>query len=389
LGVQQNNKNHNTSSPSEGEPNPISSKKVMILAGGTGGHVMPALAVAQYLQEKNVAIHWLGTQAGFEARLVPQAGITISYIDIQGLRRTKWYAWALAPWRITKALLQSLRVMLRERPDVVLSMGGYVAGPGSVAAWLLRCPLVLHEQNAISGWTNRVLSKFAKRIMVAFPNVFSEVIQKVTFTGNPIRKEILALPSPDERFIEEEKIQEEVTCHLLILGGSQGAQILNQTVPQALALLPLKLRPKVWHQTGKSQLEQTKVNYAEHGIEAEVTDFIQDMAKAYAWADIVICRSGALTVAELSAVGVASILVPFPYAVDDHQTFNAKYLSDREGAFLLPQSALSAESLQKILLEYINNPAKRLAVAKACRQLAKPLATTDVAELCLEVSCGS
>lgn len=393
MGAQQNNKNCDPTLSQERESGTISPKKVMILAGGTGGHVMPALAVAQYLQEKNVSIHWLGTRAGFEARLVPQAGIKISYVDIQGLRRTKWYAWALAPWRIAKAILQSLQIMIKERPDVVLSMGGYVAGPGSIAAWLLRRPLVLHEQNAISGWTNRLLSKFAKRIMVAFPDVFSETKQKVAFTGNPIRKEILALPPPEERFSffanEVNASETKTQCHLLILGGSQGAQILNQTVPEALALLLPHQRPKVWHQTGKNQLEQTKADYAHHHIEAEVTDFIQDMAKAYAWADIVICRSGALTVAELSVVGIASILVPFPYAVDDHQTFNAKYLSDQEGAFLLPQSSLSAQSLQSILLEYINHPEKRFAVAKACRQLAKPLATTNVAELCLEVSCGS
>jgi UDP-N-acetylglucosamine--N-acetylmuramyl-(pentapeptide) pyrophosphoryl-undecaprenol N-acetylglucosamine transferase len=257
-------------------------------------------------------------------------------------------------------------------------MGGYAAGPGALAAWLLGRPLILHEQNAIAGWTNRVLSRFAKKIMVAFPEVFAELARKVVFTGNPVRQEILNL-------IREGK--SEGKLNLLILGGSQGASILNQTVPQALALLPEEKRPHVWHQTGKNHLEATKANYLNSKIEAKVSDFIQDMAKAYAWADVVICRSGALTVAEIAAVGVASILIPFPYAVDDHQTFNAKYLSSQGGAFLLAQSSLSASSLSALLLDLIDNPVKRRVMAMACLQLAKPNATHDVAEHCLEVSC--
>jgi UDP-N-acetylglucosamine--N-acetylmuramyl-(pentapeptide) pyrophosphoryl-undecaprenol N-acetylglucosamine transferase len=374
-------------------------KKVMIMAGGTGGHVMPALAVAKYLKEKGFDIHWLGTRSGFEARLVPDAGFAISYIDIQGLRRTTLLSWLAAPWRVTRALAQSCGILLKEKPHVVLSMGGYAAGPGALAAWLLRKPLVLHEQNAIAGWTNRILAKFAKKIMVAFPDVFQEMAKKVVFTGNPVRKEILSVskdahlnPHPNPlpgRERGPEGISTGEGVNLLILGGSQGASILNEVLPQALALIPADKRPKVWHQTGKLHLEKTNTNYANQGIEANVTDFIQDMAQAYAWADVVVCRSGALTVAELSAVGVASILIPFPFAVDDHQTYNAKYLSDNDGAFLLTQSTLSAKVLAAQLLEFIENPEKRLAMAKACRKMAKPNATQEVAEHCLEVSCES
>ncbi|MBS0288122.1 MAG: undecaprenyldiphospho-muramoylpentapeptide beta-N-acetylglucosaminyltransferase [Proteobacteria bacterium] len=354
----------------------------MIMAGGTGGHVMPALAVAKYLQEQGNHIHWLGTQAGFEARFVPQNGFPISYIDIQGLRRTTWSSWLLAPWRISKAVIQALKILLRERPHVVLSMGGYAAGPGALAALMLRKPLVLHEQNAIAGWTNRLLSGFAKRIMVAFPNVFANKASKVVFTGNPVRQDILSLLRSEA----SQGIAGTEGIRILILGGSQGAKVLNEVVPQAMAQFAPNARPQIWHQTGKALLEQTQAAYAKEHIQANVTDFINDMAKAYAWADIVICRSGALTVAELASVGVCSILIPFPYAVDDHQTYNAKYLSTNEGAILLSQRELSSDKLYALLQELMNNPQKRQRIAKACKQLAKPLATQDVAKYCLEVS---
>ncbi|MBS0290563.1 MAG: undecaprenyldiphospho-muramoylpentapeptide beta-N-acetylglucosaminyltransferase [Proteobacteria bacterium] len=358
-------------------------KKVLIMAGGTGGHVMPALAVARYLQAQGFNLHWLGTRHGFEARFIPQTGIPISYIDIQGLRRTHWFSWFMAPWRLTKALVQAAHIVLKERPNVVLSMGGYAAGPGALAAWLLRRPLVLHEQNAIAGWTNRLLSRFAKRILVAFPNVFAQIPQKVIFTGNPVREDILALDQPDLRYAKREHVR------VLILGGSQGAKILNEIVPQAIALFDKDKRPVVWHQTGQNNLEQTKAEYNQKGITAQITDFIQDMAQAYVWADIVICRSGALTVSEIAATGVCSILIPFPYAVDDHQTSNAQYLSAEGGAILLPQSILTVEMLYNLLQELTDNPHKRLKIAMASRKLAKPLATKDVAKYCLEVSSDS
>ncbi len=357
-------------------------KKVMIMAGGTGGHVMPALAVAQFLQEQGNQIHWLGTSAGFEARLVPQKGFPISYIHIQGIRRTGLMSWLLAPFRISKAIMQAIKILRHERPNVVLCMGGYAAGPGALAAWLLGLPLVLHEQNAIAGWTNRILSRFAKRIMVAFPDVFADSAKKVVFTGNPVRGDILAVsdasPHPSPR--------EGTRINVLILGGSQGAKVLNEVVPEAMALFAKDKCPQIVHQTGKNNLETTRALYDKYYLKANVCEFINDMAQAYAWADIVICRSGALTVSELASVGVCSILVPFPFAVDDHQTFNAKYLSETNGAFLLAQSELTAKRLHDLLQDLIDNPQKRLSVAKACKHLAKPKATQEVAQYCLEVS---
>lgn len=357
--------------------------KVTIIAGGTGGHVMPALAVARYLRQHGHHIHWLGTRAGIEARLVPQENFPISFIDIQGLRGKRAYTLLFAPFKILKAIYQSYRVLAKERPNAVLCMGGYVSGPGAIAAWLLRCPIVLHEQNAIAGWTNRILANFARRIMVAFPRAFkARKTHNIIETGNPVRQDILNILPPRDRLSSR---QSEV--RVLILGGSQGATKLNEVIPEALALLPITERPLIWHQTGKNNLQTTQKAYDNHEIKAQVSDFIQDMQEAYAWADIVICRSGALTIAEICAVGIPSILIPFPYAVDDHQTFNAKYLSDQGAAFLLKQSALTPKGLSELLLDLIGHPQKRLAMAIASHALAKPLATTIVAEQCLEVSC--
>lgn len=362
-------------------------KKVLIMAGGTGGHVMPALAVAEYLKEQGAAIHWLGTQSGIEARLVPLAQIPISYIEIQAIRRTTWHNKLLAPWRILKALLQSIRILQQQKPDVVLSMGGYVSGPGALAAWLLKYPLILHEQNAVAGWTNEILAKFARKVLVAFPQVFANHANKVVWAGNPVRKTLLSLPQPEARYQAKQTLSSPL--NILILGGSQGARSLNELIPQALALIPKNKRPHIWHQTGKNHLTATSALYAQQQISANLSEFIEDMAQAYEWADLIICRAGALTVAEIAAVGVASILVPFPYAVDDHQTLNAKYLSDQQAAILMPQSQLNAQKLSQIILDFIDQPARCLAMAQACHSLAKPLATRMVAEQCLEVSSGA
>ncbi|MCS5710807.1 undecaprenyldiphospho-muramoylpentapeptide beta-N-acetylglucosaminyltransferase [Candidatus Berkiella aquae] len=356
--------------------------KVMILAGGTGGHVMPALAVARHLRQQGHQVHWLGTRAGIEARLVPQEDLPISFIDIQGIRGKKIITLLQAPFRICKAIVQSYRVLASVKPDAVLCMGGYVSGPGAIAAWLRRCPIVLHEQNAIAGWTNRVLANFAKRIMVAFPNAFKKHLDKIIETGNPVRQDILNILPPKERL----KLRQ-TPVRVLVLGGSQGATKLNEVLPQAFALLPQDQCPQIWHQTGKNNLATTQKAYTDCQVIAQVSDFIQDMQEAYAWADIVICRAGALTIAEISAVGLPSILIPFPFAVDDHQTHNAKYLSDHGAAFLLAQSELTPNKLHELLLDLIINPDKRLGMAMASHALAKPLATTIVAEQCLEVSC--
>lgn len=357
--------------------------KILIIAGGTGGHVMPALAVARHLRQHGHEVHWLGTRAGIEARLVTQENFPISYVDIQGLRGKKAYTLLLAPFKILKAIIQSYRVLSVVRPNAVLCMGGYVSGPGAIAAWLRRCPIVLHEQNAVAGWTNRVLAHFAKRIMVAFPNAFKDRnTTKIVETGNPVRQDIINIQAPKERLTSRQS-----QVRLLILGGSQGATKLNELLPQAIALLPPQERPLIWHQTGKNNLDVTQKSYEDHEIKAQVSDFIQDMQEAYAWADIIICRAGALTIAEICAVGIPSILIPFPYAVDDHQTYNAKYLSNQGAAILVKQSALSPQHLSEMLQDLITHPNKRLAMAIASHALAKPLATTIVAEHCLEVSC--
>lgn len=359
--------------------------KIMIIAGGTGGHVMPALAVARLLRLQGHQVHWLGTHAGIEARLVPQENFPISFIDIQGLRGKKAYTLLLAPFKILKAIYQSYQVLIKERPSAVLCMGGYVSGPGAIAAWMMRCPIVLHEQNAVAGWTNRVLANFARRIMVAFPDAFkTRQAKKIVETGNPVRQDILKILPPVDRLSTRQS-----QVRVLILGGSQGATKLNEVIPQALGLLPATMRPLIWHQTGKNNVDATKRNYDNAEIKAQVSDFIQDMQEAYAWADIVICRSGALTIAEICAVGLPSILIPFPFAVDDHQTFNAQYLSSQGAAVLLKQSALTPAGLSELLLDLITHPEKRLAMAIASYALAKPLATTKVAEQCLEVSCES
>jgi len=291
----------------------------------------------------------------------------------------------LAPFKILKAIFQSYRVLAKERPNAVLCMGGYVCGPAAIAAWALRYPIVLHEQNAIAGWTNRVLANFARRIMVAFPDAFKARNKKnIVETGNPVRQDILNILPPVDRLSTRQSI-----VRVLILGGSQGASKLNEVIPQAFALLPIEQRPLIWHQTGKNNLAATKKSYEDYEIKAQVSDFIQDMQEAYAWADIVICRSGALTIAEICAVGLPSILIPFPFAVDDHQTFNAEYLSSQGAAVLLKQCALTPALLSELLLDLIHHPEKRLAMAIASHALAKPLATTYVAEQCLEVSCGS
>lgn len=348
--------------------------KVLILAGGTGGHIMPALAVAQCLREQGVAIHWLGTRRGLESHLVPNAGFSISYIDIQGIRQARLITWLRAPWQITRALWQCYKIIRHYRPTVLLSMGGYVT-IGALMGRLLGCKLLIHEQNAVAGWTNRVLAHFAQRILVAFPHAFQG--PKVIHTGNPVRQSLLAITP--QAFNE---------AHLLVLGGSQGARALNEVVPAAIALLPLDKRPQVWHQCGKNHLAATIARYDHFQVEGQIVDFIEDMAQAYRWANLVICRSGALTVAEIALVGLASILIPFPHAVDDHQTKNAQYLTQGGGALLLNQAQLSATLLSHHLLELIEAPQKRLQMAKRAKAQACVHATKQVAQICLEMSGG-
>ncbi|MCC5810235.1 MAG: undecaprenyldiphospho-muramoylpentapeptide beta-N-acetylglucosaminyltransferase [Ectothiorhodospiraceae bacterium] len=355
-------------------------RPVLIMAGGTGGHVFPGLAVAQVLQERGVPVVWLGTRAGLEARLVPDAGLAIEWLDIRGLRGKGVRGWLLAPFRLAAAVRQSLGVLRRHQPRAVLGLGGYVAGPGGLAARLAGYRLVLHEQNAVPGLTNRMLSRVADQVLCGFPADFPKGVA-ARVVGNPVRDAILSLPAPEERFQDREG-----PLRLLVIGGSLGAQVLNECVPAAVARLPEDRRPLVRHQAGERTLDVALENYRRHKVEGDVTAFIDDMASAYAWADLVICRAGALTVSELAAAGVAACLVPLPHAVDDHQSGNARFLADRQAALLLPQQELCPEHLAQLLEEYGDGRRALLAMAQRARDLVRPAAAEDVADACLEAA---
>lgn len=352
--------------------------RILIMAGGTGGHVFPALAVANKLRAQGVDIAWLGTQRGLEARVVPAANIPLHIIPISGLRGKGALGWLLAPFRITYATLVAVGIVHRLKPGAVLGMGGFVTGPGGIASWLLRRPLLVHEQNAIAGMTNKLLARFAGTVMEAFPSAFGARFKPIQ-TGNPVREDIAALDGPEQRLSHRSG-----SVRILVVGGSLGAQALNQTVPAALEQLDTSECPQVWHQTGKAMLDETCADYENRQITARVDAFIEDMAEAYAWADLVICRAGALTIAELAAAGVASILVPYPHAVDDHQTANARFLEQGGAALLLPQNKLNATVLADLLRELMNNRQRLLSMAMAARQQARVSATDDVAALCMQ-----
>lgn len=361
----------------------VAANNILIMAGGTGGHVFPALAVARYLRDEGVAVTWLGTRRGLEARLVPEAGFPIEYISVTGLRGGGLLGWLLAPFRLTAALWQALQICLRCRPGVVLGLGGFVTGPGGVAAWLLRRPLVIHEQNAIAGLTNRLLSRLARRVLEAFPGSFPANI-KTEQTGNPTRADICDLPIPEQRFAARQ-----AELRILVIGGSLGAQALNEVLPQAITILPEENRPTIWHQAGQNKDAITREAYANANVEARVEPFIADMAEAYGWADLVICRAGALTISELAAAGVGAILVPYPHAVDDHQTRNALYLTEVGAARLILQAELTPEALANVLRELLREGREGLVkMANAARAQSKPQATRQVAETCLEVMHG-
>ncbi len=352
--------------------------RVMVMAGGTGGHVFPALAVADWLQQQGCDIFWLGTPKGMEARLVPARGYRLETIDVQGVRGTGWKRRLAAPFVIARALWQALSVLRRNRPGLVLGMGGFVTGPGGVVARLLRIPLIIQEQNAIPGFTNRILCRISSRVFEAFPGSFTRSV-KAEASGNPVRAEIAALPEPETRFASHGG-----RLRLLVLGGSLGAQALNRIVPAALARLTPELRPEVKHQAGEKTIQDAEDAYQQNCIEAKIIPFFEDMAAAYGWADLVICRAGALTVSELAAVGLGAVLVPFPHAVDDHQTRNAGFLVEAGAAVLVPQNALNAVSLGEQLQVLLENPQRLLAMAKAARKLARPEAAEVVGRACLE-----
>jgi len=352
-------------------------KNVIIMAGGTGGHVMPALSVAEQLMAHGVSVHWLGTAQGLEARLVPQHNIPLHIVNVRGVRGKKWLVRLLAPWMVLRALWSALKIIHRLKPMAVLGMGGFVAGPGGIAAWLLRTPLIIHEQNAVAGFTNRVLARFAKQVMQAYPHTFAAKVRALTI-GNPVRAQIAALPTPEQRDAERQGC-----LKLLVIGGSQGALFLNQLLVDSLAQMDPAERPEVWHQVGAAHLATTQAAYQAQHLTARLEAFIDGMDNAYGWADLVLCRAGALTIAELTAAGVASILVPFPYAVDDHQTRNAQFLADAGAALLVQQRDLDAQRLLAMLQKFLHNRADLLTMAQAARQLATPDAAQAVAEQCL------
>lgn len=352
---------------------------VLIMAGGTGGHVFPALACAREFQARGYSVHWLGTPRGIENELVPAAGLPLHLIDVSGLRGKSKLALLKAPFQLIRALWQARRVMRELQPVCVLGMGGYVTGPGGLAARMNGAPLIIQEQNAVAGTANRSLVPFASRVCEGFPNTFGNSTKRRT-TGNPVREELF-LETPRDSLRSRKP-------RLLVLGGSLGAEPLNKLLPAALAKVPVELRPQLFHQAGKQHADITAERYRQAGVEAEVAPFIKDMAHAYAWADLVVCRAGALTVSELAAAGLPSFLVPLPHAIDDHQTRNAEYLAKEGAAFLLPQHATDADTLAAQLIEVLMHPEKLLDMGRTARRLAKPDATRTVVETCLEVARG-
>lgn len=355
------------------------SRPVLIMAGGTGGHVFPALALARLLRARSREVIWLGTQRGLEARVVPADGFAIEWLSVGGLRGKSVRTLVTAPWQLLRALWQAMSVMRRHQPAVVVGLGGFVTGPGGLAAWLCRKPLIIHEQNAIAGFTNRCLAPLAREVLTAFPAALAGR-PRVRMIGNPVRADIATLPEPASRFAGRDG-----AIRLLVVGGSLGAARLNQTVPQALARLSADASAPqfvVRHQAGEKLIEAARAAYAEAGVAGEVSPFIADMAEALGWADLVICRSGALTVAELAAAGVGAVLVPYPHAVDDHQTHNAQFLVEAGAAQRVADAALTPETLAQ-RLRGLADRSVLLSMAEAARAVAKPEAAQQLLAACL------
>ncbi|MBF6991068.1 undecaprenyldiphospho-muramoylpentapeptide beta-N-acetylglucosaminyltransferase [Cupriavidus sp. IK-TO18] len=350
-------------------------RTLLVMAGGTGGHVFPGLAVAHALREQGWNIVWLGNRTGMEATLVPKHGIPMEYIQFGGLRGKGLVTKFLLPLNLLRAFWQSIGALRRVKPNVVLGMGGYITFPAGMMASLLGRPLVLHEQNSIAGLANKVLAKVADRVLCAFP----DTLPGGEWTGNPVREELAHLDAPQARYD-----QRTGPLRILVVGGSLGAAALNEVVPKAIALLPESERPVVTHQAGAKQIDTLRANYAAAQVPAQTLPFIDDMARAYADADLVICRAGAMTVSEVAAAGVAALFVPFPHAVDDHQTTNAKFLSSQGAALLVQQQDLTAEGLAQTIASLTRSQLKDM--ARLARGLAKPEATRRVAEVCSQLA---
>jgi UDP-N-acetylglucosamine--N-acetylmuramyl-(pentapeptide) pyrophosphoryl-undecaprenol N-acetylglucosamine transferase len=350
-------------------------KCALVMAGGTGGHIFPGLAVAQALRERGWRVHWLGAPDSMESRIVPPHGFALELIDFSGVRGKGFVTLALLPLRLLKAFWQSIQVLRRVKPNVVVGLGGYITFPAGMMSVLLGKPLVLHEQNSVAGMANKVLAGVADRVFSAFPNV----MKKAQWIGNPLREGFLRQPDPMQRFEGRAP-----PLKLLVVGGSLGAKALNEIVPQALALIPRERRPQITHQSGVKQIDELRANYAAAGVQAALTPFIEDTAQAFADADVIICRAGASTVCEIAAVGAAAIFVPFPSAVDDHQTTNAKFLVDQGGGWLQPQRDLTADSLAK-MLQKLELPALKER-ALAAKTLEKTGATQAVVQACEDLA---
>lgn len=350
-------------------------KRVLIAAGGTGGHVFPGLALAHYFREQQIEVFWLGTLTGLEARVVQEAGFPIHFISIKGLRGKGIKNSLLFPWRLIYAIFQALKYIRALNPDVVIGMGGFVSAPGGIASVILGKKLIIHEQNAKPGLANQWLARIAYKVLEGFPNTFRNRSNVVT-AGNPVRTEIANLPPPGARM---DKV------HLLVLGGSLGARVFNQLVPEVLANMPDFLRPEVMHQTGEAEWEQTRKRYETLNVSATVLPFIKEMDQAYTWASMVLCRAGALTITELCAAGLGAVLVPYPYAVDDHQTANAQFMVKQGAALLVQQSGLTVAVLTSLLTDFCASAEKRLQMAKSAYELRKTDAVQTVFTICKEI----
>jgi len=353
----------------------MTEKVALVMAGGTGGHIFPGLAVAQALRERGWRVHWLGAPGSMEARLVPQQGFALETVEFGGVRGKGLVTLALLPLRLLKAFWQAWRVVRRVQPDVLVGFGGYITFPGAMMGVLAGKPLVLHEQNSVAGTANKVLAGVADRVFTAFPQVFA----KGRWVGNPLREAFVRQAEPEARFAGRTG-----PLQLLVVGGSLGAKALNDIVPRALALIPADQRPTVLHQSGATQIEALRANYAQAGVQAELTPFIDDTAQAFAAADVIVCRAGASTVTEIAAVGAAAVYVPFPHAVDDHQTANARFLVEQGGGWLIPQKDLTAEKLAEML----QNTERSTLIERArnAKKMQKIQATHEVVQACEELS---
>ena len=350
-------------------------RTALVMAGGTGGHIFPGLAVAQALRERGWQVHWLGAPDSMESQLVPPRGFAFEAVSFSGVRGKGLGTLARLPWRLLRACWQSVQVLRRVRPDVVVGLGGYITFPAGLMAALMRRPLVLHEQNSVAGMANKVLARVASRVFTAFPGA----LESSEWVGNPLRAEFTAQADPEQRFAPRQG-----PLRLLVVGGSLGAQALNTVVPQALALMSPDQRPVVCHQSGARQIEALRANYAAAGVQAELTPFIDDTATAFAQADIIVCRAGASTVTEIAAVGVAALYVPFPAAVDDHQTTNARFLVDAGAGWLIPQNELTPQRLASVLSNLTR--AELLERARQAKKMQKTEATAEVVRACEELA---